>query len=100
MTRPLTHKKRNVQITCVSKGVNGDGRQYILSFGGLRPDGKPWRLSEQELILSIESGHSFYIMEGRHSVPVIVAVRHDLKYIKSALDRETPDHLLRLPECK
>jgi hypothetical protein len=100
MTPQIIPRKRNVRITCIAKGSDAEGRACILSFGGTRPDGSAWRLSEEDMIRSIERGLSFFIVLGSQAVPVIVAERRDQKFVKTGLDRDMPDYLLRLPECK
>lgn len=95
----MVRNTNDVEITCVTKAPDAHPEQSIASVGGIRPDGKPWKLSEKEVIQSIESGRSFHIMVGRQHVPVIVATQHRQKYIKTVLDRDAPTQLLRLPEC-
>jgi hypothetical protein len=95
----MVRNANDVEITCITKATGAHPKQSIISVGGIRPDGKPWKLSEKEVLQSIERGRSFHIMVGRQHVPVIVATKHGHKYIKTVLDRDVPTLLLRLPEC-
>ena len=54
-----------------------------------------------DAIGKIESGESAFVVQAaRRTVSVIVAVsRSGQKYLKTEMDGDQPDTLLRLPEC-
>lgn len=100
------HKEVNtmatpVEIKCVNKSDRYNPHERILYIGGMNPDGRNWRLSQQEAIQGIEQGKwSFFVHRGGRTVKVIVAIsRYGHKYLKTEADGEHPDNLLSLYEC-
>ena len=93
------HSSKAVEIVYVTKADGSNPDHFIAHVGGIRQDGKPWKLTEEEVIRSIEHNVEFYIIVNRKRVRVIVASNHQRKYIKTVLDRDTPTTLLSLPEC-
>jgi hypothetical protein len=65
------------------------------------PDGKWWKLSQEDTIRWIKGGQgSFFVNRGGRVVKVIVAIsRYANEYIKTEADGEQPDNLLSLYEC-
>lgn len=90
-----------IRVECINKSDRYNPHERIISIGGTNPDGKRWKLSEQDAIAGIESGKwQFYVNVGGNSVSVIVAksaLGH--KYLKTVADGEHPNNLLSLPEC-
>jgi hypothetical protein len=91
----------SIQILCINKSDRYDAHERIKNIGGVNPDGKRWRLTQQEAVQGIETNkYSFYVSVQGRPVRVIVAVsRYGNKYIKTEADGEQPNNLLSLPEC-
>ena len=54
----------------------------------------------EEAIAYIESGnYAFHVQVGRDDVPVTVAIRNGVKYLKTRPDHTTRDNLLSLDQC-
>jgi hypothetical protein len=90
-----------IQILCINKSDRPNPHERIINIGGINPDGKRWKLTQQEAIVGIETGkYSFYVSVQGKTVSVIVATsRYGNKYIKTTADGEHPNNLLSLPEC-
>jgi hypothetical protein len=90
---------RNIEISYVTKAEGAYPDKCIAFIGGKRPDGKPWKLSEEQAIISLQNGVTFYIRSSKGEIPVIAVTRNRQQFLTTALDRESPDHLLKLPDC-
>jgi len=88
------------EIKCIDKNKQFDPDNRITRIGGVLK-GEPWSLSQAEAIARIESGtHKFWVSVGGISSWVVVATSSSgNKYIKTNIDREHPENLLRLPTC-
>jgi hypothetical protein len=89
---------RNIEISYVTKAEGNYPDKCIAFIGGRRPDGKQWKLSEEQAIISQQNGVSFYIRSSKGEIPVIAVTRNKQQFLTTALDRESPDHLLKLPD--
>lgn len=90
-----------IEIKCV-KCIESDAPwDRITHVGGRDRLGLPWRLTQAQAIQEIESDlFQYYVSIEGQSVPVVVETgRFGKKYIKTALDRASPDGLLALAEC-
>jgi uncharacterized protein DUF3892 len=97
---------QHLRIRCVVRNDRTSAHECIHSVGGAKPDGSPWKLTQDKAISGIEDGtYVFYIERPvGHRIDVIVAVSVDgskslNKYLKTIADREQPDKLLSLPTC-
>ncbi len=90
-----------VQIKCINKSDRTNPHERIISVGGVNPNGKRWKLSQEKAIRGIEDGsYDFYVSVDGKSVGVVVAIsQHGNKYIKTKADGEGQNNLLSLPEC-
>jgi len=88
------------EIKCIDKNKQFDPDNRITRIGGVLK-GEPWSLSQAEAIARIESGtHKFWVSVGGISSWIVVATSSSgNKYIKTNIDREHPENLLRLPAC-
>ena len=97
-----TTKRHNRKMTAkfLIRCSNKSGRQ-IKSVGGLDPHGKPWTLTESEVINGIMDGEwEFYVkVEGRDVALTIATMKDGRKYVKAATDASLPAALLDLPDC-
>ena len=83
------------RIECASRKTR-DGSQRITHVGG-----SGWKISHEDAVRDIESGKaSYYCDAGGQSYLVIVARDEaGAKFIKTVIDGDVPDSLLKLPEC-
>lgn len=88
------------EIKCINKTDRYDAHDRIRNVGGVNPDSRRWKLSQEEAIAGVESGtYAFWTQGGGRAVKVIVAARLGRKYLKTENDGEQPNNLLSLPEC-
>ena len=90
------------EIDCINKSDRPNPHERITHVGGRNPDGTRWKLTQQDAVQAIQSGHrSFFVRQGVSAVEVVVAVsRYGNFYLKTQADGEMPDNLLSLPECR
>jgi hypothetical protein len=91
-----------VEIDCINKDPRQDPYHAIQRVGGPNSNGDRWKVSLSEAVAGVESGKwQFYVRRGGHTVDVVVATSaHGHKYLRTVADRDTPDNLLSLPECR
>ncbi len=89
------------EIKCINKTNRFDPHERILAIGGINPNGKNWKLTQEAAIEGIEAGKwSFYVATRGKAINVIVAIsRFGHKYLKTEADGEQPNNLLSLYEC-
>ena len=96
---------QHLRIRCVVKTDRTGAHERIHSVGGVKPDGSPWKLTQDKAISDIEDGTYVFYIESPvgHRIDVIVAVsvggKSLNKYLKTIADREQPGKLLSLPTC-
>lgn len=89
------------QIKCINKSDRDNPHERITHVGGINPDGRRWKMTQEKTIAGIEDGTwKFFVSVDGESVWVIVATsRYGNKYLKTRNDGEQPNNLLSLPEC-
>jgi len=91
----------SIRVTCINKREHYNAHERITAIGGQNPDGRQWKLTEDEAIKSIENGtYAFYVNVNGTSVDVVIATHNGRKYLKTTADGYSPDNLLSLPECR
>jgi hypothetical protein len=89
------------RIECIRVSDGGKSPR-ITHIGGFNADRTPWRMSQSDAIREIESGRAkFYcdVLGQSYLVVVGTADKAGVKFLKTAIDPDTPDCLLRLPRC-
>ncbi|MGA7130874.1 MAG: hypothetical protein WBZ15_00710 [Mycobacterium sp.] len=98
--RPLPAK---LWVGCVAaEDQEGDGADIRLVGGRWPTDGRPWKLSNDDAMLFVDSGELQLLMEpdsvSGDGPPISVATAADgLRYLQ--VEHEDPDKLQRLPRC-
>ena len=92
-------------VTCTGKDLSREFPRQIQSIGGrtVRPGTGwiAWSKTQASAIAEIESGEeTYYVNIGGHTPNLVVATYKGAKYLKATVDRESPDSLLNLPDCK
>jgi Protein of unknown function (DUF3892) len=88
------------QVTCITKPHPHSPLEHITHIGGRNPQGGYFYITREAAIAGIESGQwSFHVKVGRYDVPVVVATRNGVKYLKTRPDGTTRDNLLSLNQC-
>lgn len=93
------------EITCINKSDRLNPHERITHVGGksgAESTGGAWKIAQERAIQGIEAGTwSFYVTQAGRRVNVVVAVsRFGNKYLKTEADREQPNNLLSLLECR
>ena len=90
-----------LRIRCIVKTDRTSAHERIHSVGGVKPDGSPWKLTQEKAISYIEDGTYLFYIEGLGGLrfDVIVAASAYGNYLKTVADKEQPDKLLSLPTC-
>jgi hypothetical protein len=96
--KPVAEARR---IECIKERDRGPNSR-IAYIGGLNSDGAPWGMSESEAIREIEAGSAkFYCDVLGQSYLVVVGIdKAGAKFLKTAIDSDRPDCLMRLPRCR
>ena len=92
-------------VTCTGKDLSREVPERIRSIGGRTvrsgTGSIAWSTTQASAIAEIESGEeTYYVNIGGHTPNLVVASYKDAKYLKATIDRESPDSLLNLPDCK
>jgi hypothetical protein len=88
-----------IEIKCICKADRKNPHEKIEFIGGIKPDGKPWKLTERQAIDGIKQGkYEFYVKnQSGKSVNVIVIDNNRTEYLKTSPDDELMNNLLSLP---
>jgi hypothetical protein len=89
------------RIECIRQHDSGKSTR-ITHVGGSNADGTPWGMSESEAIREIEAGRAKFYCDvlGQSYLVVVGTDRSGAKFLKTAIDPDSPDCLLRLPRCR
>ncbi|MBQ2261518.1 MAG: DUF3892 domain-containing protein [Loktanella sp.] len=88
------------EINCIEKDDRYNPYEAIISVGGPNPDGKRWKLTQQEVIQWIAEGHEFFVNSGGKKVWVVIGTsKYNNPYIKTQSDEYEPNNLLSLNAC-
>jgi hypothetical protein len=73
----------------------------VTRVGGLNSDGSPWSMEEAQAIRDIEAGRSKFYCDiyGQSYLVVVGTDKSGAKFLKAAIDGDSPACLLRLPDC-
>jgi hypothetical protein len=90
-----------VEIRCINKSDRLNPHERIINIGGVKADGRRWKLSQTEAIhYIVKDTYLFYVNRAGNKVNVVIATsQYGYKYLKTTVDGEQPDNLLSLPEC-
>jgi isocitrate lyase len=89
------------RIDCIREHDSGKSAR-ITHVGGTNVDGTPWEMSESEAIREIEAGRTKFYCDvlGQSYLVVVSTDKSGAKYLKTAIDADSPDCLLRLSRCR
>jgi hypothetical protein len=89
------------RIECIARQVRG-GSARVERVGGLNADSTPWSLNEAQAIREIEAGTTKFYCDayGQSYLVVVGTDRSGVKLLKAAIDGDSPECLLRLPDCR
>ena len=88
----------SAQIKCINKNPRAPVHQRITDIGGYTD--RAWKITVEDAIDHIESGAwEFYALVNGERQKVIVSSHAGRKYLKTETDDDSPDTLLRLPDC-
>lgn len=89
-------------IRCIIKDDGLDPHERIQYVGGINPDGSYWKRTQQEVIREIDSRKWIYeccAPDGLRTEVIAVTGHSGHRFLKTALDKDVPDNLLKLPAC-
>ena len=91
----------SIRIECVTRTDRVSPHHRIRAVGGIGRDGERWRLSEEAAIAAIENERATFYVEWPkgHRLDIVVGQGLGKRYLKAESDGESPDVLLRLPDC-
>lgn len=89
------------EVTCITKPDRDDRYSRIKAVGGGGSILGGWKLSLDDAIKRIEDGRLelYTKVDGHRQNIVVVSPLAGLKYLRTEPDGDTPDNLLKLPEC-
>lgn len=96
-----------MEITCIHKSPRNDPYHPIQKVGGInRTTNKPFLMTQQECIRSIDRGNHFFVKNPQGGTVDVHVYIHfppwspkGMRYIATVPDNTKADNLLSLPEC-
>ena len=90
----------DVRVKCINRTDRTNPHERIENIGGLNPDGKRWRLTEDEAIAGMKSGKwTFHTLVNGRRATVRIGRHSGREYLTTEPDGQQPNNLLSLPEC-
>lgn len=89
------------RIECIRQRESGKSAR-VAYIAGSNSDGTSWGMEESEAIREIEAGKRKFYCEvlGQSYLVVVGTDKSGAKFLKAAIDPDSPDCLLRLPRCR
>ncbi len=83
-----------MQVTCTTKTSRQNPHECISHIGGYG-----WLLTQEQAVQAIfNQQYVFYLWTEDRAVEIIIASYGGNPYLKTVMDREQPEQLLRLPD--
>ena len=90
----------DVQVQCINKRNRPGPHERIQAIGGVNPDGKTWKLAEDDAIAGMKAGKwTFYTNVAGRRANVRIGHHLGREYLTTEPDGQQPNNLLSLPEC-
>lgn len=87
------------RINCITKPHSHSELEHITHVGGVNPQNGRFYITRDEVIAYIKKGTTFHVVAGGYKIPVEIATRNGVEYIKTKPDATKKDNLLSLSQC-
>lgn len=89
------------RVDCIGMDQGVPAMDRVITIGGTKSDGRPWRLSATDAIAGLENGSWVLHVEGPNMevVLLVVASSGGKKYLTAERHPQGLNLLLGLPEC-